>query len=270
MLLCVRRTAASLLNPENKLNNRLKTAVAAAIACTCLAPQAWADLVKLHGATTVQNVVINPHREAVQKATGHTLEIVGNATGKGLVDLSDGKADAAMVSEPLDIAVAAAAVAGKVIDPKSLQMHEIRKDEVVFVVHPSNTVSALTWEQLADIHTGKVTNWKQVGGKDAPIVVYSDAITGGTRALVKKVVMNGAEYGSNVKSLTNVARVAELVANDPNGVGGVGRGFLDPNKAKALQSKKVERPLGLVTIGAPSAKVKQVVESLRAEVSRTK
>src|SRR3954471_3195989 len=94
----------------------------------------FADTVKLAGATTFVNVVITPNRAAVEKSTGHTLEINGNATGKGLVDLSDGKADAAMVSEPLDIAVAAAEVAGKKLDPAKLRMHEIRKDEIVFLV----------------------------------------------------------------------------------------------------------------------------------------
>src|SRR5262245_8487294 len=191
---------------------------------------AFADTVKLHGATTVVDVVINPHRNAVQQATGHTLEIVGNATGRGLVDLADGKADASLVSEPLDIAVAAAANAGKTIDPSTLKMHEIRKDEIVFVVHPSNPVSKLSWEQLRDIHIGKTTNWKQVGGKDAPITVYSDALTGGTRAMVKKIVLNGTDYADSVKSLTAVKRVAELVAQDVNGVGAVGRGFVDTSK----------------------------------------
>lgn len=232
------------------------------------APFASADTVKLHGATTVIDVVINPHRNAVQQATGHTLELVGNATGKGLVDLSDGKADAALVSEPLDIAVAAAGVAGKTIDPKTLRMNELRKDEIVFVVHPSNSVGSLTWEQLRDIHTGKITNWKQVGGKDSAINVYSDALTGGTRAMVKKVVLGGAEYGDNVKSLTAVKRVAELVAQDAQGVGGVGRGFVDPSKDKIVQTKKIERPLAIVTIGEPSAKVKQVIEAFRVQVAK--
>jgi phosphate transport system substrate-binding protein len=247
-----------------------KNALIGAVALALCAPAAWADTVKLHGATTVINVVINPHREAVQKSTGHVLEIVGNNTGKGLVDLADGKADAALVSEPLDIAVAAAAAAGKQIDPKTLTMHEIRKDEVVFVVHPSNTVSALTWEQLADIHTGKITNWKDVGGKDAPIVVYSDAVTGGTRALVKKIVMKDVDYAPSVRSLTAVARVAELVGHDPNGVGGVSKGFVEGKGDKVLQTKKVERPLALVTIGAPSPKVKQVVDAFRVEVGHEK
>jgi len=239
--------------------------VAAAVAAI-FAQGALADTVKLHGATTVVSVVVNPARAAVEKATGHSLEIVGNATGKGLVDLSDGKADASMTSEPLDIAIAAAEVAGKKIDPKTLQMHEVRKDEIVFIVHPSNPVTALTWEQLRDIHTGKITNWKQVGGKDAPITVYSDAVTGGTRAMVKKVVMGGAEYAPSVKSLTSVARVAEVLPKDEGGIGGVGKGFVDSAKTKIVQTAKVERPLGFVTVGAPSAKVKQVIDAFRAEV----
>ena len=245
----------------------LFVAVATALSAGVI-PTTFADTVKLHGATTVVNVVVNPHREAVQKSTGHSLEIVGNATGKGLVDLMDGKADASLTSEPLEIAVTAAATAGKQVDIKKLQMHEIRKDEVSFIVHSSNPVSALTWEQLSDIHTGKITNWKQVGGKDAPIVVYSDAVTGGTRALVKKIVMKDVEYADSVKSLTSVSRVAELVAKDPNGVGAAGRGFADPTKMKIVQTKKLERPLGFITVGAPSPQVKQVLEAFRSEVSR--
>jgi phosphate transport system substrate-binding protein len=237
-------------------------AVLAALALTTLA--AHADVVKLNGATTFVNVVLEPTRDAVQKKTGHTLEIVGNATGKGLVDLAEGRADAAMVSEPLDIAVAAAKVAGKDVDPSKLKMHEIRKDEILFVVNPKNPVAALTWDQLKDIHTGKITNWKSLGGKDAPIVVYSDAITGGTRAMIKKVVMGGNEYGAEVKSLTSVKRVAELVAKDENGVGGLGRGFVIDKEDKVVKTQKLERPLALVTLGDPSPKVKQVIDALRA------
>ena len=248
------------------MNTKLVIATAAAVASALFAPSAWSDTVRLHGATTVQNVVVTPNREAVQKATGHTLEIVGNATGKGLVDLADGKADLAMCSEPLDIAVDAAAVAGKKIDVKTLQLHEIRKDEIVFVTHLSNPVNSLTWEQLSDIHTGKITNWKQVGGNDAAIVVYSDAVTGGTRAMVKKIVMGGNDYAASVKSLTSVSRVAELVARDPNGVGGVGKGFVDQKAMKIVQTKKLERPLGFITVGAPSASAKQVIDAFRAAV----
>ena len=175
-----------------------------AVASATLLSTAWADTIKMNGATTVLNVVVKPTQAAVEKASGHTLQIVGNATGKGLVDLVNGEADVAMVSEPMEIALEAAQAAGKKIDPKTLQFAVVKKDEVVFTINAANPVRKLTFDQLRDIHTGKITNWKDVGGKDLPIVVYSDAVTGGTRAMVKHIAMNGAEYGSNVKAQTSV------------------------------------------------------------------
>src|SRR5262245_41259795 len=106
----------------------LGLAVAVSVAA---ASPVLADTVKMHGATTVLNVVVNPHRASVEKSTGHTLEIVGNATGKGLVDLAEGKAEVSMVSEPLDIAVAAAEAAGKKIDPATLKFNVVKQDEIV-------------------------------------------------------------------------------------------------------------------------------------------
>ena len=236
----------------------------ALLASALLVPLAQADTVRLAGATTVVNVVVNPNRAAVEKSTGHTLEINGNATGRGLVDLSDNKADAAMVSEPMDIALAAAEVAGKKIDGSNLKMHEIRKDEIVFIVHASNPVGKLTLQQLSDIHTGRITNWKQLGGKDMPITVYSDALTGGTRAMIKKVVMGNAEYAASVKSLTSVSRIADLVPGDESGIGGLGRGFVKTDgKARVVETTKIERPLAIVTVGEPQPKVKAVIDALR-------
>src|SRR5262249_39755648 len=152
----------------------------ALVAGSLLCSAALADTVKISGATTVLNVVVNPTRAAVEKSSGHTLEIAGNNTGKGLVELSEGTVDMAMVSDPMDIALDAAAVAGKKLDAHTLQFVVVKHDEIVFVTHPSNPVGKLTWEQIRDIHTGKIANWKEVGGKDLPIVVYSDATTGGT------------------------------------------------------------------------------------------
>jgi len=63
-----------------------------------------------------------------------------------------------------------------------------------------------------------------------------------------------------------VKRVAELVAKDESGVGGVGKGFVDGKTDRIIQTKKVERPLAIVTMGEPSAKVKQVIDAFRAAV----
>ena len=237
-----------------------------AVAGAALLAPAFADTIRMNGATTVLNVVVKPAQAAVEKASGHTLQIVGNATGKGLVDLVSGNADVAMVSEPIEIALEAAAAAGKTIDGKTLQFAVVKKDEVVFTINTANPVTSLTFDQLRDIHTGKITNWKQVGGKDLPIVVYSDAVTGGTRAMVKKIAMGGAEYGPNVKAQTSVKRAAELVATDEAGIAGVGKGFVVGN-AKIVGAPKIERPLGFVTVGAPKPAVKAVIDAFAKETA---
>ena len=236
--------------------------VALALVALFLACPALADTVRIHGAPTVLDLVVTPNRGSVEKSTGHTLEIMASSTGKGLASLADGEADLAMVSEPLDIAVAAAAAAGRTLDASRLQVHEIRKAEIVFVVHASNPVSSLTWEQLRDIHTGKIRNWRDVGGRDQPIAVYADSLTGGTRAMVRMVVLGGSQYGSNVRSLSAPKRVAESVAMDPAGVGGVGDNVLT-REDKVVQTRKIERPLAFVTLGPPSAKTKQVIDAFR-------
>jgi phosphate transport system substrate-binding protein len=238
-----------------------------AVASATLLSTALADTVRMNGATTVLNVVVKPTQAAVEKASGHTLQIVGNATGKGLVDLANGDADVAMVSEPLEIALEAAQAAGKTLDAKTLQFAVVKKDEVVFTINAANPVHKLTFDQLRDIHTGKITNWKEVGGKDLAIVVYSDAATGGTRAMVKHIAMRGAEYGSNVKAQTSVKRAAELVSTDEAGIAGVGKSFVVEGKAKIVETTKIERPLGFVTIGAPKPAVKSVIEAFAKEAA---
>lgn len=235
------------------------------LAFATLGGAAVADTVKISGATTVLNVIVSSTKGAVEKSTGHTLQVLGSGTGKGLVDLVDGATDIAMVSEPMDIAAEAAAVAGKKIDIKSFQVFELAKDEIVFVVHQANPVSALTWEQLRDIHTGKITNWKEVGGKDQTIVVYADSTTGGTRAMIKKIVFGGADFGPAVKSQTSVKRAAEMVGGDEVGVAGVGKGFVEAAKMKIVQTKKLERPLTLVTLGAPKPAAKAVIDAFTKE-----
>jgi len=228
---------------------------------------AFADQVRLHGATTVIDRLVNPYKDAVQASTGHTLEVVGNATGKGLVDLHEGRTDASLSSEPIEIAVAAAAVAGKQVDRSKLQFSVVMHDEIVFIVHPTNPVTSLTWEQIRDIQTGKIKNWKAVGGKDQPITVFADTPTGGTRAMIKTIVMGGQDFGPSVVSLTAVKKVADMVAADPTGFGGLGKGFVD-SRTRIVETKKLERPLGFVTIGAPSPAVKSVIDAFKAQVAK--
>jgi phosphate transport system substrate-binding protein len=135
---------------------------------------------------------------------------------------------------------------------------------VVFIVHPSNPVKSLTWEQIRDIHTGKITNWKELGGKDLTITVYTDAKASATRGLIKQVVMANSEYAANAKAVDFVKLVNDMVSADESGIGGLGLGFVNPVQTSIVATKKIERPLGFITVGAPSAKVQKVMNAFMA------
>jgi hypothetical protein len=119
--------------------------------------------------------------------------------------------------------------------------------------------------QLGDIHTGKFSNWKQVGGKDQPITIYTSTPTGSTSAMVKKAVMKGAEYAAGVKTMASFSRIADMVHGDEAGIGALSRGFVRADgRVKVIETTKIMRPLALVTVGEPSAQARQVIDALKA------
>lgn len=225
---------------------------------------ASADTVRLAGSTTVIGQVVQPNRAAVEKATGHALEVAGIGSGKGLAELVDGKADIAMISDQLEIAAASLESLGRKVDPSRLKAFVLRKGDIVFVTHAANPVGKLSFAQLADIHTGKLTNWKQLGGADKAITVYSEQASGGVRATVKKQVLAGADYADGTKVVTSIARVADLVGADEGGIGAMSRGFVKAGKNRVLDTPRIDQPLTFVTLGEPAGKVKAVVEAFAA------
>jgi phosphate transport system substrate-binding protein len=182
-----------------------------------------------------------------------------------LIDVVEGRCDAAMSSASLETAAKAALTAGKEIDVATLEMQVAATDEIVFVIHPANPVRRLTWEQIRDIHTGKITSWKEVGGQDLPIVIFTDAAASATRSMIQDRLLGGKEYSPKANALGTVRQVGDLVAITEGGIGGLGLGFVDPAKVRVVESEKLERPLGFVTVGPPSGKIRQVIEAYRAQ-----
>ena len=94
--------------------------------------------------------------------------------------------------------VARAAASGTRSPPKTMvgrsTMSVIATDQVVFVVHATNPVRALTRAQLRDIHSGRVTNWSEVGGPDRAIKVVTDTPSSATRGLIKQAVLKDVDY----------------------------------------------------------------------------
>ena len=224
--------------------------------------------IQLCGAASVIDALVGPQRAAVEQATGVEIAVEKSNAGRGLKDLIEGKCDAALVSASLESCLEAARTAGLTqAPPADLKMDAVSSSEVVFVVHPSNPVKALTWAQLRDVHTGKVTSWKELGGKDLPIAVFTDAAASATRGLVKQVVMGNAEYAASARAVAQVKEVATEVARNEAGIGALGLEFVT-SEVRVVESQKVLRPLAFVTRGEPGAALKKVIEAYRKAAQR--
>lgn len=113
------------------------------------------------------------------------VTVTGGGTGVGISALLDKTTDIAMASRSIKFSEKMKAKAAG----EELVEVPIAYDALAVVVHPSNPVKQLTRKQLEDIFRGKITNWKQVGGDDRKIVVYSRETSSGTYEFFKESVL---------------------------------------------------------------------------------
>jgi len=234
-----------------------------------LATPAMAESISIHGSTTFTSAVLDVHKDAIQKDTGLTLNIVSNGSGNGLTDLAQGKADVAMLSSSME------GVAKKVnekkpgtIDVAALKAVEIAKTHAAFCVHPSNPVKALTTAQVADILSGKITSWKDVGGEDKPILVATEIPTGGLRTEVEKMLLGGKPIAANKREMVNGTMIAKLVSQMPEALGVTGAGFMTSAVRELTLDKVDVMTLYYVTKGDPSPAAKKLIDATIAVANK--
>jgi phosphate transport system substrate-binding protein len=233
---------------------------------------ALAETVKLHGSTTVQKRIMEPGKDALKKATGIELVLVGNGTGNGLEDLISGKADAAMASEELLDAVSSMKQASGKEATGDLQPNVITSDLIKVIIHPANPVKQLTKEQLKGLHNGKIDNWKAVGGADLPVIVVTSHLGSATRKVFQKIIMDGDKYVDGAIEVKTTREEIDNVGQLPEAIGAVSLGFINlpgnKEKVKIAETQEISRPLMLITKGAPSPSVQKVLDFFKGEGKR--
>ena len=145
------------------------------------------------------------------------------------------------------------------IDVGRLRDYQIGESHVAFAVHPTNPVRALTNGQLADIFTGKVTNWKELGGSDQGIVIVTAKPGDGLRSMVESALLSNASLASGARAMTNATEITKVVAQLPGGIGIVAPTALDRSVAELRAEKPIAQPLILVTIDEETREVRSVV-----------
>src|SRR5262245_20950107 len=131
---------------------------AAAIAVAFASPAAFADTIEVHGSTTVSGNLLMPKKAEIEKATGFELQIVGNGSGRGLLDIIEGKVKVAMISAPPAGHIKSLKAKGVSVDEASLTAHRVGSAPAALAVHPGNPVKSLSADQVAGILSGKIKN----------------------------------------------------------------------------------------------------------------
>jgi phosphate transport system substrate-binding protein len=109
-------------------------------------------------------------------------------------------------------------------------------DGLSIYVSSSNPLTEISLDQLKDIFTGKAKNWKDFGGPDAPITVYSRENSSGTYEFFKEHVLKGQDFVSSAQTMPGTAAVLQAVSKDKNGIGYGGAAY--GHDAKVLKVKK--------------------------------
>ena len=164
---------------------------------------------------------------------GVTIQVTGGGSGVGIAALINGSTDICEASRPIKPSE---------IDKLKERFNTtgveipVARDGISIYLNEENKVSELTLDQLKGIYTGKITNWKELGGEDAKIVLYGRENSSGTYVYFKENVLSGADFASRTQTLPGTAAIVNAVAKDKYGIGYGGAAY-----AKGVRYCKVKK-----------------------------
>ena len=233
-------------------------ALAAALALP-LANQALAaggpQSVHVAGSNTLRLFTQLAAEQYMRENPGTIVTVSGGGTARGVKALIDGTSEIAMISSEIPEELERRAKAEKI----HLKEVPLSNDAVVPVVNPQNPVSALSLEQLKKIYSGKITNWKDVGGADAPIVVTTHDGVSGTYELWKDKVLGTDSAITPQAKTMEMQPMLRAVASEKNAIGYVAWSLLGESiKALAVEGVAPDRE-NILTGSYPLTRVLAVV-----------
>ena len=207
--------------------------------------------ISIQGSTTVLPIMQKIAEVYMQKHSDVKIDVSGGGSGVGITAFIDGTTDIAMSSrkmKPVEIQRAK----NKNIYVKEI---EIAKDGIAVIVHPSNTISGLSIVELHDIYTGKIKSWKDVGGKNKPIVVVSRDTASGTYEVFDEKVLKNDKVRVDALMQASNAAVKGAVAGAEDSIGYIGISYISsdvkPIKVEGVEITKETAISGAYPISRP-------------------
>ena len=196
---------------------------------------------KIAGSDTMVQLSQKLAQAYMLASPSESVSVQGGGSGTGI---------ASLLNESIDIANSSREMKQKEWDlgkSKGINIveHIIALDALSVIVNPANSVKQLTIPQLSDIFSGKITNWKDVGGADAPIVAISRENNSGTHVYFKEEVLRKGEkestleFGKTVTYAVSSQQIVDQIKTNKNAIGYIGMGWVTKDvKDVAVQNEK--------------------------------
>jgi phosphate transport system substrate-binding protein len=161
------------------------------------------------------------------------IQVTGGGSGTGISALINGTTDICNSSRPIK-----ESERQKLKEKYGTRGIEVKcaLDGLSIYVHEKNPVTVLTLDQVKDIYLGKITNWREVGGADKRIILYSRENNSGTYVYFKDEVLGGADFAPQAQNMPGTAAVVNAVAKDPSGIGYGGSAY-----GRGIRELKIRR-----------------------------
>jgi phosphate transport system substrate-binding protein len=231
--------------------------------------------VVLTGSSSVAPLMGEMAKRYEAQHPGSRVDVQSGGSSRGIADARQGAADIGMVSRGLKS------------EESDLQSFTIAKDGISVILHKNNPVANLSDDQIVQIYTKKINNWRLVGGGDAPITVVNKAEGRSTLELFAKYfklepkdIQADSVIGENAQAMKIVALNPDAIAYVSIGAAEfeISKGSplkllpikgVEANTANVLNGKfPLSRPLNLVTKTAPAGQVKDLIEFARSKTNQ--
>jgi phosphate transport system substrate-binding protein len=245
------------------------------------ASAAQAQSIVNKGSDTMVNLALAWAERYQSEHEQANISVTGGGTGTGMAALINNTVDLANASRRIKPEEKLAAEKNGV-EPVEFV---VARDAIAVVVNPGNPVSELTLQQIADIYSGKISNWKEVGGEDRPIVRLSRETNSGTHVYFLERVLrmgksdNKTMFSTDTLLLPSSQGITAETSSNPNAIGYDGLGYVTPEvKVVAVAEKAggpyvlpsadtvnngaypVARDLYMYTVGQPKGAVKDYLD----------
>jgi len=193
---------------DSKFKGAIIIILAIALAYLLINPGSNYERIDVVGSTSVQPVAEKLANAYMENHPDVRINVQGGGSGMGIRSTEQEIADIGMSSKELSEE-----------EKKNITVIEIGKEGIVIAVNNENNVSDLSIDQIRDIFNGKITNWKEVGGKDVPIHIITREEGSGTRSAFESIVMKKTKIKSDAIVQSSTESVKQAVATDPGAIG---------------------------------------------------